>query len=230
MRHAEVAALLDPGEGVAQLPSPPELPSTGAPADLLRNRPDLRAAEQRLRAAVARVGVEEAGLYPSFTLSGSLGWTAADLADLGPTDSLRTSFGPSVTWAFLDIPEVRRRMEAADARSRQSLHAYQAALRRAISETEIALSDWRLRGERLHSVRRQVEHQQSALEASRQLYAGGAVSLLDLLDAERQLLEARTALISTTADHAASYIDACRALGGSWRTPGNDTPAQDRKG
>jgi NodT family efflux transporter outer membrane factor (OMF) lipoprotein len=217
---AEVLDSVSVKDSVPVLPL--EMEAAAAPADLLRRRPDLRSAEQSLRAAVARTGVAEADLYPRFTLSGSLGWTVTSLGDVSADDSLTGAFGPRVSWAFLNIPEVRRRIEASDARAQAALSQYQKTLRQAVAEVETAFAAYREEQFRSASLEASAGSYRTARDLSRQRYEAGAQSYLDLLDLERQLLAAENELVVSKAARTIDAISVYKALGGGWQP---DQPA-----
>ncbi|MDK2972138.1 MAG: outer membrane protein multidrug efflux system [Candidatus Sumerlaeota bacterium] len=210
----QLRELLGPAGVIPAVPT--ELSAAGVPADLLRRRPDLRAAEQELRAAIARIGMEKADYYPRFTLSGSLGWTATEMGSFNADSSLTGGFGPRVSWAFLNIPEVRKRVEAAGARAEASLATYQKTLRVAVAEVETAAAGWREEESRHAALERAVEHYRKSVELSRQRYTAGEESYLDVLDAERQRLDAENSLATSAAERARQLVALYRALGGGW--------------
>jgi len=89
------------------LPGPPPEVAVGVPADLLRQRPDIRRAERRLAAQTARVGVATADLYPRVRLLGTVGLNATDIKNLATTESIIHSFGPSFDWNIFDAGRIR---------------------------------------------------------------------------------------------------------------------------
>ncbi|MEX2643239.1 MAG: efflux transporter outer membrane subunit [Acetobacterales bacterium] len=194
-------------ETAGAIPVPEAAPPLGMPADLLRRRPDLQAAEYDLVRATAEIGVQEADLYPQLRLPGSL--------TLG-VDGLGTgAIGESVVAALsatLDIPVAdggRRRAEvdAAEAQAAQALYAYRGTLLTALREVEGAMHSYEGARLRLQSLDATVEANERAYEQARTLYTQGLVNFIEVLDSQRALTEslqqraiARTSLASTFAD------------------------------
>src|SRR5207249_4147461 len=112
---------------------PTELALT-SPTELLRNRPDIRAAERSLAAATARIGVEVADLFPRVTFNGSVGLEASSFSGMGSSGAAAYAFGPRITWAAFDLGRVRQRIKAADARAEQSLAIYEQTVLLALEE------------------------------------------------------------------------------------------------
>jgi outer membrane protein TolC len=92
------------------------------PAELLRNRPDVRAAERSLAAATARIGIEVADLFPRVTFVGTAGLQASTFSGLSTAGGNTYSFGPHISWAAFDLGRVHQRIKAANARRRRSRH------------------------------------------------------------------------------------------------------------
>ncbi|MEB3734503.1 efflux transporter outer membrane subunit [Halopseudomonas pachastrellae] len=137
-----------------QLAAPQELPpmnariAVGAPADVLRRRPDIQAAERRLAAATARIGVATADLFPRFTLGALLGSVAGSDGDLFTAGAESRSVTLGIDWTFLDVEGVRARIAAADATGAERLAQYQQAVLLALEETENGLVRYRHAQER----------------------------------------------------------------------------------
>src|SRR5262249_54029056 len=126
----------------APIPPLPALVQIGNPADLLRRRPDIRAAERSLAAATARIGLETANLFTRVTFQGSVGWSANQLVGLGGPGTDTYSFGPHITWAALDLGHLKARIRAARARADAELAGYEKTVLLALEETENALVDF----------------------------------------------------------------------------------------
>ncbi len=121
------------------LPTLPALAAIGHPADLLRRRPDIVAAEQDLVAASARRGVAVADLFPRVSFVGSIALESQSLAGLGAAGSDTFNFGPRIFWAAFDLGRVRARIQAADARTEAALASYEQTVLLALEDTENAL-------------------------------------------------------------------------------------------
>jgi multidrug efflux system outer membrane protein len=194
----------------------PDEIAVGTPGELLRRRPDIAAAERRLAAATARIGVATADLFPRFTLGALLGveaTTGSALFDDG-NDTRRVMLG--IDWSFLDVGRVRARIAAADADAAASLATYERTVVLALEETENAL----VRHER---AREELAHWQDAADASahattlaRLRYDGGLVDFLQVLDAERSQLDAEDRLAQSRTRTVTSLVAIYKALAGGW--------------
>jgi multidrug efflux system outer membrane protein len=229
--EAEVAALMHrlavltgrtPDALVPRLETAQPLPvlldpvAAGAPADLLRRRPDIAAAEHRLDAATARIGVATADLFPRFTLGGLIGSQAASGGDLFERDSETRLVALGIDWSFLDVGRVRARLAAAEAGADEHLARYQQTVLRALEETETALA-------RYHHARTERVHLEAAAAASargaelaRLRFEGGLVDFLQVLDAERARLESEDRLAQSQARTATALVAVYRAMAGGW--------------
>ena len=188
----------------------------GDGAALLARRPDIRAAEQRLLADTARIGVARADLYPRITLGGSVGSNASSIGDLFTRGPLGFLLGPLIDWAFPNREPVRARIDAANADAEASLAAFDGTILTALQETETALSDYA----RALEQRRALTAAQSAAERAARITRAqnreGVVDSLQTLDAERTLAEASAALADQDALVSQRQIALFRALGGGW--------------
>ena len=229
--EAEVAATMHriavltgraPDALVAELKAAQPLPmlqdpvAAGLPADLLRRRPDVAAAEHRLEAATARIGVATADLFPRFTLGGLIGSQAASSGDLFERDSETRFLALGVDWSFLDVGRVRARLAAAEAGADEHLARYQQTVLRALEETETALARYRhARSEHTHLSAAALASARGA-ELARLRFEGGLVDFLQVLDAERTRLEAEDRLAQSQARTANALVAVYRALAGGW--------------
>ena len=204
---------------VADRELPPHLTTlaVGAPEDLLRRRPDVRAAERSLAAATARIGVAKADLFPRLTLSGFIGFIAGDASDLGESANRAWSVLPVLSWGGFDSG-VRARVVAAEARTDGALATYESTVLRAIEETENAFVVYGQGRQRLASVVEQATASRRAAELARVQYREGALDFLRLLDAERTLLEAEDQVATAETDLNTSVVGIYRALGGGWES------------
>jgi multidrug efflux system outer membrane protein len=192
---------------------PAELALT-SPTELLRNRPDIRAAERSLAAATARIGVETADLFPRVTFNGSLALGANSFGDLGSPASQAYSFGPRITWAAFDLGRVRQRIKAADARAEQALATYEQTVLLVLEETEnvlVALSRERQRFAYLTEAERAAAE---AVQLARQRYRDGIADYLSVLDSERTLLNLQEQLVTAQALTVTRLIAVYKALSG----------------
>ena len=211
---------LRPGALDAEL-APREIPphlttlAVGSPEELLRRRPDIRAAERELAAATARIGVAKADLFPRLSLSGFIGFIAGDSSNLGDSASRAWTVTPTLSWAgFGSAP--RAQVSVAEARTDAALAAYEGTVLRALEETENAFVTYGQQRQRLTAVTEQAAASREAAELARIQYREGALDFLRLLDAERTLLQAEDALAAVETDLNTAVVVIYKALGGGW--------------
>lgn len=188
---------------------------TGDGQALLRRRPDIRAAERRLAAATARIGIATAALYPDIKLGASIGSTGKGADFLSPLTN-RFGVGPMISWD-LHRSAVRDRINAAEAQSRASLAAFDGVVLNALRETESALNSYRAALERLQRLQNARDEAGHVLQRTRQLRRGGKIGGLVALDAERDWVLTEAAVASAETDINSSQIAIFLALGGGWR-------------
>jgi multidrug efflux system outer membrane protein len=202
-----------------ELPAVPEITAVGNPADLLRRRPDIRISERQLAASTARIGVAVADLFPRITFVGGLGLAAGSSDALGDAGSGTHLIAPGISWAAFDLGRVHARIAAARARNDGALARYEQTVLRALEETENALVTHARSRERLQQLTEGAAASQTAARLARLRFENGAVDFLQVLDAERTLLEAEDRLAQGRTDTATSLVAVYKALGGGW-TPG----------
>jgi NodT family efflux transporter outer membrane factor (OMF) lipoprotein len=211
-------ALIAELETPAPLPALPGKLDAGTPGELLRRRPDVAAAEQRLHAATARIGVATAELFPRFTLGGLIGSQAIDSSALFQRDSETHLVALGIDWSFLDVGRVRARIAAADADAEGELARYQQSVLIALEDTENALvRHGRARSEDEHRERAAIDSANAA-RLARVRYEAGAADLFEVLDAERTKLQAQDAFAAARTRSATSVVALYRAMAGGWPT------------
>ena len=196
------------------VPLPPEKVEIIVPANLVRQRPDIRAAERRLAAETARVGVAKADLYPQFSLGGSLGYGNP----IGAFNAGATNFflGPSMRWNVFDGGRVRNQIKVQDFRVEQSVLQYESTVLNALEEVESAMSDFLENRIRVQAFERAAKIAKEELQLALKLYKDGLVQFQNILDVERALftLESRVSQARGTA--ATSMVRLYKAMGGGW--------------
>mgnify|MGYP001951315984 CR=1 FL=1 len=180
----------------------------GEPARLIQRRPDLRAAEARLIAATADVGVQAAELYPSLRLPGSV---STDLED-GLSDGLTASLGAVLDIPLLDFGRREAELTAAEAQAAEAALAYQNVVLGALEEVETGLVAIESVQDRLDDLGVAVAEGERAYDQLNALYREGLASFIDVLDAQRTLIGNREALVDTQADLALAVIELNLAL------------------
>lgn len=186
----------------------------GDPGELLRRRPDVRAAERNLAAAVAREGVAAAELYPRVTLTGFLGFIAGRGSLFARADSRAWAVTPALTWAAFDLGSARARLRGSEAATRESLAAFEQTVLLALEETQNALASYREEQQRLLRLAEQVRQSTRAADIARIRYREGVADFLSLLDAERTQLEAEDAVAQAEVGVYTSVVAVYKALGG----------------
>lgn len=179
----------------------------GVPADLLRVRPDIRQAERELAAAVADIGIKEADLYPSLTLSGALSTN-------GTTGSW--NLGPTITLPIFNRDRLKANVDLAQSTAREQYLAYRQTVLGAVRDVENALVAYNREKSRRAALSASVEAYSRASELSKSLYEGGSATYSELLTAQAAQQQAEDALIQSEAAVASDYIALAKALGGGW--------------
>lgn len=183
---------------------------------LIRRRPDIRQAERQLAAATARVGVATAELYPSVRFGASLGTTSRGVGNLFDSSAFRFSLGPLISWTFPDRGVTRARIAEADAASRGALAAFDGSVLSALREVETALSTYVRDLEQNAKLKIARDENRKAFGLQARMTRGGLGTGLELLDAERSLAAAESALAASSATIANDRVRVFLALGGGW--------------
>ena len=188
----------------------------GDGAALLARRPDVRAAERRLAAATARIGVATADLYPRITLGGSAGSSGAGLNNLFGANPLTWLVGPLINWT-VNRSAARARVAESRADTQAALATFDGTVLQSLEETETALSTYQQALNRRDALRAARDQAQKAATITRARQREGDISSLELLDAERTAAESEAALAEADARIADTQIDLFKALGGGWQ-------------
>ena len=188
----------------------------GTPEQLLRRRPDLVQSERQLAAATADIGVATADLFPRINLVGLIGFATNQLSGFGQSTSQQYSVAAGLTWPLLDFGRVRSRISASEARALQALAGYEQTVATALEETEGALSQFSHSAEQTDKLATAAGSAEQAARLSKLRFDAGAVDFLIVLDAERQSLVARDALVLAQVGQATALVSVYRALGGGW--------------
>lgn len=211
-------------ETAGTIPTAPEAVAAGLPAELLRRRPDIVAAERSLAAEVARIGVARADLYPALRLSGLLSSTATAVSDVG------TSFGRSLvgglTAPLFQGGRLRARLEQQRASAAAAEASYRSTVLGAFEEVENAVSalDAARRREEQLAVAEEAALASTALASTR--YRAGLIDFQSLLDAQRSLLGTQDGRVAARAARTTAAIQLYKALGGGWPAPGESSARQ----
>jgi len=197
------------------LGAPPAVPP-GLPADLLRRRPDVAAAEQNMVAANAAVGVAKANFYPVFQLTGAAGFESIDVQHLVDWESRFWSLGPSVSIPIFEGGKLDANLAQAKATFDEMNATYRGTVLTAIQDVEDSLNDLHMRAIASGQLKDTVDHAQKSLDLSVKLRNVGVDSSLQVIDADRTLLDNQLALVQTDTLRYVSTVLLIKAMGGGW--------------
>ena len=200
------------------LPSLPEALVQDIPAQSLRQRPDVRTAEYKVSAALARLSAADAARYPGFSLSGSLGLNALSLAALGSGVPAVNTLLASVKVPLFDAGALDAQWRAQDAALEQSRIAYQSTVLTALKEVQdalVALAGDRQRLQRLHQA---ADAAANAALLAQQRFHSGVIDFQTVLQTQRTVLAAQENAASAQASLAQNHVRLYKALGGGWQT------------
>jgi NodT family efflux transporter outer membrane factor (OMF) lipoprotein len=218
MPPRDLGALL--GEG--SIPDAPKEIAIGAPAELLRRRPDIRQAELQAAAQNAQVGIAEAGLYPSFSLLGSVGYTTSDtnqsdMNDIFKSDSFGYSFGPSFAWPILNYGRLKNNVRVQDARLEESIINYQNTVLEAAREVEDGLAGFIGAKSSADYLGDSVKSARHAVDLSMIQYREGATDYQRVLDSQQSLLAQQDQYTAAKGNIVLNLVSTYKALGGGWQ-------------
>jgi NodT family efflux transporter outer membrane factor (OMF) lipoprotein len=203
----------------APLPAAPHEIPIGLPSELLRRRPDIRAAEAQIHAATAQIGVATADLFPKFSLTGNIGWQNTLGENLFKDISRSWSFGPSVSWAIFQGGSILSNIQVQEALRDQAFITYKQTVLTALQDVENALIALAKEQEHRKSLAEAVVANRKAVDLSMQLYTQGQTDFLNVLNAQRSLFASEDALVQSDRDVATDLIALYKALGGGWEDP-----------
>jgi multidrug efflux system outer membrane protein len=188
--------------------------SAGLPSELLTNRPDILADEDRLRAARANIGAARAAFFPSISLTGNAGFASSQLGSLFGGDGLTWSFGPSIRLPIFDGGRNRANLTVAQARENIAVATYEKTVQQAFREVADALAGRTYYAEQIAAQERGLIANQRIARLATLRYREGVASYLEVLDAERNLFLAQQALVQTRRLQASNSVALYVALGG----------------
>lgn len=197
------------------IPVPPYNVAVGIPADALRRRPDVRAAERTLAAHTARLGQAQAARFPGVGLSGSIGLEALTLGALG-SGPLTRSLVASLSATIFDGGRLAQQVKLQDAVREQAMFAYQATVLTALADVENALVAFSRSRARETALGAAADAARNAALLARQRYSSGLIDFQTVLDTERTVLAIEDSLASAQADSTAAVVGLYKALGGGW--------------
>ncbi len=218
MLPEEIDAMLEPDRPIPEVTSQV---ATVLPAQLLRRRPDVRRAEMRAAAQSAQIGVARTELYPSFSLFGSIGWSASDIGDNSLTDifesnSFSYTFGPTFKWNLFNYGRLKNEVRIQDARYQQTILNYQNTVLNAAREVEDAMKSLVNSFAEAHFVEASVETSQRSTDLSLLQYEEGLIDYQRVLDSIRSLTLRQDEYAQTKGKIATNAISLYKAFGGGW--------------
>ena len=193
---------------------PAALPSVGLPSVLLRQRPDIFAAEYRLGAANAEIAAAAAARFPQISINAALGFAALALGDVFSADSLTASLGGSLAGPLFDFGRVEAQIDARQADAKEAFALYRRAVFTGIGDAETALGTLQANRNRLAALEAQIAIEQDSVALSTARYRMGLSDFLGVIDAQRQLNAARQALADAKGNVARAEIGVYRSFGG----------------
>ncbi len=220
-----------PGALEAQLSTPQAVPPVppvvpvGLPSTLARRRPDIRRAEANLHAATASVGVAVAQFYPDVSLTGKAGTRATNASDLARWSHLFYSFGPSVSLPIFQGGALVANLRISKAREAETALDYRKTVLIALRDVDNALVVYRTDQARRDALADSVAAQQTSFDLARDSYRKGLTSFINVLDAQRQLAQAREQYAQGTTQVSTDLVSLYKALGGGWQSDADATRA-----
>ncbi|WP_193215016.1 efflux transporter outer membrane subunit [Luteolibacter marinus] len=210
------------------IPVPSRSAGIGIPADLLRARPDIRAAERNLAAQTALIGVAEADLYPRFTLAGTFQLQALDAENLLESRSRNYSFGPSFRWNIFSAGRIQSQIAIEESRTKQAYYAYQNAVLKGVEEVENSLASVANERERLAALNDAVEASAKTVSLVTDNYREGLIDFQNVLDAQRTIFANEDSRAVSQGQIAVAYVSLYKALGGGTRMRPPKVASQDK--
>jgi NodT family efflux transporter outer membrane factor (OMF) lipoprotein len=199
------------------IPAVPDHVESGLPAELLRQRPDIRQRERELAAQNARIGVAQAEFYPIFSLPGAFVLEAADPGNLFDSGGLAYRFGPAFRWNLFAGGRVRQNVNVEKARTKELLARYEQQVLRAVEEVETALSDLAQERVRQAKLKEAADAARRTMDMSMVLYRSGLTDFQNVLDAQRILIAQESDLAGSSGRLCANLVKLYKALGGGWQ-------------
>jgi outer membrane protein TolC len=196
----------------------PQIPADISPSEMLRRRPDVIGAERRLAASNERIGQATAEFYPNVSLGGLLGFDSLHGGSLLTDQAFQPQAMLGLHWRLFDFGRVDAEVAQAKGANAQALAEYRQAMLRASEDVENAVVTLVQLEAQRQDLALEITARQAARQAASQAYQGGAVSLIEVLDEDSQLLRARDQMAELDANDARAAVATFRALGGGWVT------------
>lgn len=208
------------------IPAAPQITSTGSPGDLLRRRPDLIVAERRLAASNARIGMAIAEYYPKLSLSGLIGSaTSLSSGNLFTSGASQVAGVLGLRWRLFDFGRINAQIDLAKGQEAEALASYRLAVLHATEDVENAFSALVKREDQANILAQGVDSLGRARGASFAAYQKGVVSIIEVLQADENLLRASDMRAQAQTESARAAVAAFKALGGGWQPQASEAVA-----
>ena len=198
-------------------PVPPQIP-VGLPSELLQRRPDVREAEAALHVATAEVGVAEGDFYPKVTVDAKMGFQSLSIKDLGFWSARAWNVGPTISIPIFEGGKLKGQLQLKKAQQKEAALAYRKTVLRAWQEVDNALSAYQAEQLRNDKLRETVNSNQQSVFLAQEQYREGLQTFINVLDAERRLLQSQDDLVKSTTRISTNLVQLYKALGGGWET------------
>jgi NodT family efflux transporter outer membrane factor (OMF) lipoprotein len=199
------------------IPVAPATVAVGIPADLLRRRPDVRAAEMAAAAQSAIIGVNQADLYPSFVLAGSLGLAGGNISSLFEGGATTGFITPFFQWNIFNYGRIKNNVRVQDARFEQAVTSYQNAALAAAKEVQDGLQGFLRTNEQVGYLTNAVQASERAAELALEQYSQGASDYTRVLNTQTALLQQQDTLTAARGQAISNLVATYKALGGGWQ-------------
>ena len=208
--------LKDSFNDISELPSIRHIVNVGIPADVIRNRPDIRQAELNIEAQAASIGATKADFYPKFKITGSFGYLSHDLDEFFNNESMMFQVTPSISWNLFSGMEIRKAVQMSEIALEECIDNYNNVILNAIQEVETEMSNYANALKTIEMGQQVVEQGNKTLELSIDLYKRGLGTFTNVLDAQRTVLSDQNYLVSAWNSALLALVRLYTALGGSW--------------
>lgn len=203
--------------GEAPMPLAPKSVAAGIPGELLRRRPDVRAAERAVAAASSEIGIAQSELYPHFSIDGQFAWVSSNASNLFTGQSFGGLISPTFTWNLLNYGRLENNVSRYEARFQKAAFDYQQTVLKANNEVENALISFIKAQEQVERLRGAVEATQKSVSLATVQYREGAITFERIFNLQNVLVRQQIDLASAQGDINLSLIDVHRALRGGWQ-------------
>ncbi|MBE7411164.1 MAG: efflux transporter outer membrane subunit [Leptospiraceae bacterium] len=200
----------------SDIPNFPRNIPVGFPSDLVQRRPDVRKIEAQLHSATAKIGVAKSDFFPKFTLTGTVGFSGTNASDIGTSNSVFWTAGPSVSLPIFTAGRISWNVELQKSVREEVLLLYEKTLLIAFKEVESSLVSYGNEEKRLKYLQEAVENYRKSVKISMTLYIAGKTDFLNVVTAQQSLFNSENALAQSNLSLALYLISIYKALGGGW--------------